>query len=186
MILDKFTTKQKFIAAVAVQLIFLFSIIIFKLSILSGGTDVFLRIMPIDPRDPLRGDHVIVNYKISSVYSNSSENIWNGELVYVTLENDTGKFWMASRVSSRKPTDGSIFIKGTVINGGSDSSINSRVPQKYNSNLTIKYGIEDIYIPEGSGQNFNFRNKEAGVLVSVGDNGDAVAKRIYIDGNPWP
>ena len=61
--------QTKFILAIALQLAVIFTIIIFKFSVFTGGTEVMLRIQPVDPRDPLRGDYVTFSYDISSVSS---------------------------------------------------------------------------------------------------------------------
>jgi len=188
MILNNISSKNKFIAAVTIQVILLFLIIIFKSLVLTGGTDVFLRILPVDPRDPLRGDYVTFRYDISTISNYSSEKISNGDTVYVTLVK-RGKFWDDQNISTTKPKEG-VFIIGKVASGGID--INNMNPdytnkqRSYNQKLTIVYGIEDYFIPEGKGRNFNFRDKEAGALVTVGSSGSAVLKKIYIDDKPWP
>ena len=38
-----------------------------RASILRSGTDVRLKTLPVDPRDLLRGDYVILSYGISSI-----------------------------------------------------------------------------------------------------------------------
>jgi hypothetical protein len=52
------TKQTKFIIAIVIQLVIIFTIIIFKIAVLRSGTEVLLRIKPVDPRDPLRGDHL--------------------------------------------------------------------------------------------------------------------------------
>ncbi|PJC47845.1 MAG: hypothetical protein CO034_01100, partial [Parcubacteria group bacterium CG_4_9_14_0_2_um_filter_35_11] len=61
------TKQTKFIIAIAIQLVIIFSIIIFKMAVLTGGAEVLLRIEPVDPRDPLRGDYLTFQYKISNL-----------------------------------------------------------------------------------------------------------------------
>ena len=58
-----FTKQTKFIIAIGIQLVILFAIIIFKSSVLIGGTEVLLKIEPVDPRDILRGDYGISIFK---------------------------------------------------------------------------------------------------------------------------
>lgn len=175
--------QTKFILAIALQSVILFAIIIFKLSIISNGTDVLLKIEPVDPRDVFRGDYAVFQYSdVSNLYSYNIANqqIKNGDNVYVILR-QRGKYWTVNNVQKIKPTGGEIFIKGKVDRGGVGDSISSA-----NSKIHITYGIEQYFIPEGKGQNFSFWNKEAIARVAVDENGNAVLKKIYINDKPWP
>ena len=170
------TKQTKFIIAVAVQLIIIFSIIIFKIAVLTGGTEILLRIEPVDPRDPLRGDHLTFSYKISNLrsYLFNYSPIREGDTVYVPLKR-RGKYWTAVfGVQKTKPIDEEkVFLRGKI----------SRV---YGKRIHIIYGIEDYFIPEGTGQNFTFWRQEVAARVSVDQNGNAVLKQIYVNGKPWP
>ena len=170
------TKQTRFIIAVAIQLIIIFSIIIFKIAVLTGGTEILLRIEPVDPRDPLRGDHLTFSYKISNLHSYlfNYSPIREGDTVYVPLK-QRGKYWTAVfGVQKTKPIgEEKIFLRGKV----------SRV---YGKRIYIIYGIEDYFIPEGTGQNFTFWRQEVAARVSVDQNGNAVLKQIYVNGKPWP
>lgn len=182
-------TKQgKFLVAVSLQVAIIFAIIIFKLAVLAGGTDILLQIEPVDPRDLLRGDYATFQYNISNPNSYlADETVRSGDTVYVTLRY-AGKYWVASRVSKSKPTSG-VFLKGKVESGGAQSAEGQfRIPG-FNTDLArfhVVYGIEEYFIPEGTGRNFNFWGRDAGALVKVDDGGRAVLKQIYIDDRPWP
>jgi len=180
------TKQKKFIIAVAIQLAILFIIIITKVATLTGGTDVVLRIRPVDPRDPLRGDYVTFNYDISSINSyivRDVNEIKNGNTVYVALR-EAGKYWTALTVSVKKPADG-IFIKGKVVSGGVKNEGDIISPRQ-SSDIRIIYGIEEYFIPEGKGQDFVFGDKETVARVMVDKNGNPVLKQIYVDNNLWP
>jgi uncharacterized membrane-anchored protein len=185
------TKQTKFILAVALQAVIILAIIIFKLSILDGGTDILLKIEPIDPRDMLRGDYVTFQYDISNIvsYYANGQQIRNGDTVYVILR-QSGKYWMAQAIQKKQPTESELFIKGKVESGGLEDQINSSLPALHHingsSSFHIVYGVEQYFIPEGKGGNFNFRNKEAVAQIVVDDNGNAVLKHIYIDGKLWP
>jgi uncharacterized membrane-anchored protein len=169
------TKQATFIAAITLQVIIVFAIIISKLSVLSGGTDVLLRIEPVDPRDMLRGDYATFQYSSVSnpdSYLSGGQQIGTGDTVYVTLQ-QSGKYWIAHRIQKTKPLGGETILKGKV-SSGSGSSIH------------IVYGIEQYFIPEGKGQGFSFFNKEAAAKVAVDENGNGVLKQIYIDDKPWP
>lgn len=180
--------QTKFILAIALQAIIIFAIVIFKMSILTGGTDVLLKIAPVDPRDMLRGDYVTFQYDISNLssYISGGQQIRNGDTVYVVLR-QRGKYWFAPNVQKTKPTDGEIFIKGRVESGGVDTQSDIFQNKKIsNFRIHIVYGIEQYFIPEGKGRNFSFWNKEAAARVVVNENGNAVLKQLYVDGKPWP
>lgn len=177
-------TTIKFLIALAIQIAIVLAIILFKVSVLTGGTDVFVSIEPIDPRDPLRGDYVTFNLSISSVdtyYLNdrfdyfSDESLLSakvGSTIYVVLEESRGIF-SPSYISFKEPLyDGEIFIKGIV----TSANVNT---------INIKYGVEEYFIPEGSGQ-ISFWNKDAVAHIVVDENGNPVLKEVIIDGEVWP
>jgi len=169
------TKQTKFIIAIVIQLIILFSIIIFKMAVLTGGTEVLLRIEPVDPRDPLRGDHLTFSYEISNLdsYLFNYSPIRDGDTVYVPLK-QKGKYWVAAfGVQKIKPIDeGKLFLRG-------------KVSSSYGNRIRVIYGIEDYFIPEGTGQDFSFWRQEAAARVSVDENGNAVLKQIYVNDKPW-
>jgi len=195
------TKNTKFIIAVAVQLLIIVSIIIFKLAVLTGGTEVLLRIEPVDPRDPLRGDYVVFQYSISNInqWNLSNVSVGEGDTVYVSLRQG-GKYWNDSNVSKDKPGDGQLFIKGVVTQGNivngnvadaRDVVAGEFIPtvptrQQNRTEIRVKYGIEEYFIPEGTGQTFRFWDHEASAYVAIDANGNAVLKQIYIDDSPWP
>ncbi|HMO78735.1 MAG TPA: GDYXXLXY domain-containing protein [Candidatus Paceibacterota bacterium] len=191
--------NTKFIIAIVLQVLIILVIIIFKISVLTGGTSILLKIAPVDPRDPLRGDYVTFAYDISTIsaYShdlnlnnpsspsirlepkNSDDKfIKNGQTIYVVLRKGS-KYWYVQKSQSQKPTNDEIFIKGVVqnVSGG----INS-----FDKTISVKYGIEEYFIPEGKGINFNFWDRDASARVVVDKDGNAVLRQIYIDDKPWP
>lgn len=163
------TKQTKFVLAIALQVAIIFTVIILKLSILNNGVEVLLQIAPVDPRDLLRGDYVTFQYNISRLdsYYSQKQKIENGDTVYVVLRQN-GKYWVMKSIQKTKPAGDDLFIKGKVEGDG-----------------RIIYGIEQYFIPEGKGQNFNFRNSRAAAMVVI-DDGNAVLKKIYIDDKPWP
>lgn len=119
------------------------------------GTEVLLKTVPVDPRDLLRGDYVILNYEISE--RPRSGEFQNDETVYVVLEPDKDNVAHALNISKQKPSNG-LFIKGRV-------------------GRTIKYGIESYFVKEGTGRILE-KNLRNGTLVRVviDKNGNAKVK----------
>jgi len=196
----------KFSIALGLQILIILVIIIFKVAQFTGGTEVLLKLAPIDPRDPLRGDYLNLRYDISSVSGLGGQALKNGDVVYVPLQK-SGSFWIAGPsggLQKNKPaqTDSNtVYIKGTIMNGGQDSGLFGY----YNTgSFTIKYNIESYFVPEGKGNtweltswsrcygdttcldNANLPENQPFAKVVVDDNGDAVLKQLYIDGKPWP
>ncbi|HEX7724751.1 MAG TPA: GDYXXLXY domain-containing protein [Candidatus Paceibacterota bacterium] len=171
------TKSNRFFLAIALQVIIICAIAVFKLSVASSGTEVLIHIRPVDPRDMLRGDYITFQYDISQLPSYYLQyergSIPNpGETVYVSLY-QSGRYWGVRTASLSRPTDGSVFLKGTV------KSSNTQ-------NITVAYGAEEYFIPEGAGRNVSFWNKDAAAALAVDDNGNSVLRRIYIDGKQWP
>lgn len=182
------TKQTKFILAISLQVIIIFATVIFNLSVTANGTEIMLRINPVDPRDMLRGDYANFEYDISYLnpFYAFEEQIKNGDTIYVVLWK-SGKYWSAGRIQKSKPMEGELFIKGKVESGGTESKANqSSYPGYDTPMLHIVYGIEEYFIPEGKGQNFSFWDKESAAMVVIDNNGNASLKSIYVDGNPWP
>ncbi len=164
----------KILLAVALQVFIILSIVVFKYFIISAGVEVILKVQPIDPRDPLRGDYITFTYNISRLpnYLAKSENLKIGDVVYVSLR-EGRTYWTAYKISKRKPDfNDSVFIKGKVESVGED--------------LSIIYGIEEYFIPENTGRNFSFINKFVTAKIFLNKNGNAVLKQIYVNNKPWP
>lgn len=169
----------KFSLALGFQTLALIAIIIYKMSISLGGTEVFLRIEPYDPRDPFRGDYITFRYSDLSTISlyyirGDADGLKKGQEVYVTLEKQD-RFWLPINVTKAKPDTDELIIKGII-----DETSRSL------DTINLKYGIEEYFIPEGTGQNIFFDDKETVAKVAIDENGNAVLKEIYLDGKLWP
>jgi uncharacterized membrane-anchored protein len=168
------TKRTKFILAGALQVAIIAAMIIVKMAILGNGTEVLLPIMPVDPRDMLRGDYIDLSYRISNIpsYMQEGQPYKSGETVYVVLRPTEGKSF-AEKIQKTKPTAETIFIKG-------------RVVSNYGS-LNVKYGIEQYFIPEGKGQRINsaITNNSVAVVV-IDSNGNAVLKHLLVNNKIWP
>lgn len=154
-------------AAIAVLPLFaLLWIPIVNFTVLYAGESVLLETMPIDPTDFLRGDYVILDYKISDVPDDLippdidmekgyRRNFDNREVIYATLDKDTGGVGHLKGVSATRP-DGGLYLKG---------SFNSRWSY-YSMNLRYD-GIEAYYVPEGTGREIERKINDSTVLVDV-------------------
>ncbi|MGO4623758.1 GDYXXLXY domain-containing protein [Ensifer sp. 2YAB10] len=153
-----------------------------RASILRNGRDVLLKTVPVDPRDLLRGDYVILSYDISRLQPELFKGALptqSGEVVlYVRLEKQSDGFWAATEASFQPlPLIG-------------DSVVLRSLPFSYYPSaslpLTVDYGIERFYVPEGEGRTLEeARNAEAlSVNIRVDGKGRAQIREIAVNGSP--
>lgn len=166
---------KHFLAVLAAQTLLLLALIAQQEYRLAGPTTILLETAPVDPRDLLRGDYVILNYKISTL----TNSLWNaspagqvspGLPVFVSLE-QRGQFHEAVQISATRPDP---VPNRVVIQGRIQSSWNSQ-------QVRVEYGLERYYVQEGTG---NPRGKLT-VQVAVGAEGKPVIKQVFIDGKPY-
>lgn len=141
---------------------------------LRTGKEVLLKTVPVDPRDLFRGDYVILRYEISRLDLNNLTtdyiNYEIGDKVYVVLEKEDG-YGVASKIFKNSPKGEELFLKGAVKNVRDKS-------------LSIEYGIESYFVPEGKGREIEgFRErKKLDVKVSIDRFGNSAIKSLLIDG----
>lgn len=161
-----------------------------RASILSHGTEIRLRTVPVDPRDLFRGDYVVFGYPISTVDVDKDAGAFEkGETVYVTLGRDAEGYARAIGVSRARPSGSgqAAVIAGRVTSisacalddaGELDCSGERR-------RLRIAYGIESYFVPQGEGRAIETTDKaRIEVVAAVSASGEAAIKRLLIDGKP--
>lgn len=144
---------------------------------LSHGTEILLETRPVDPRDLLRGDYVILNYKISEVnWQNFSPPLTRhlpaGKTVYVTLES-RGEFYEVTEASLSKPpiNNRQVILHGRCQNHTWGSSLSER----------LEYGLERYFVAEGTGN----PTGKVTVQVAVPNSGNGVIKQVFVEGIPY-
>lgn len=157
-----------------IWLLVLFGFFAFKQFTVSTGTKILLETMPIDPRDLLRGDYVVLNYKISRLDTSkipcdtNIQSFSRGDKIYVVLKKD-GNAWSAQEIKKRMPAGNPVFIKGTLWG-------------VYPPNLHLSYGIESYFVPEGQGRNIEtYRGNNLTAEVITDKFGNAVLNKLFID-----
>jgi uncharacterized membrane-anchored protein len=136
---------------------------------------LLLETRPVDPRDLLRGDYVILNYKISSLPLNLFQPPLPaapvpGKLVYAVLA-PRGQFHEAVRASLEFPkvTPGQVVIRGTVVHNWQPDAVR------------VAYGLERYYVPEGTGN----PSGKLTVQAAIARSGHATIKQVFLDGKPY-
>lgn len=155
-----------FFAALALQVAVISWVALPRLYVLHTGRSALLRTVPVDPRDPFRGDYVVLNYEVSNAPGGLAKA---GETVFAVLEEKDG-FAFARRFTTERPTSGELYLQG-------------RVEERWSS-LRVKYGIEAFFVPEGKGLAIE-RNRNHDVRVRISDRGfaviEALVKRAGVD-----
>ncbi|HKI61669.1 MAG TPA: GDYXXLXY domain-containing protein [Mariprofundaceae bacterium] len=173
--------------AMLVLTLVLFGMIARKQWTLDTGTPVVLETKPVDPRSLFRGDYVRLNYAINTldtaVYPALS-GVKRGDVVCVVLA--PGKpYWHPESVSTACPDTTSIFLKGRV----------ERVSRRWNSEtrkyeaasqVRVKYGIENYFVPEGTGRSIErpAADEKVSIEVAVDRFGNAGIRAVLINGIP--
>lgn len=167
-----------FILVLGLQTAWTLGTAFFQERALAAGQVILLETRPVDPRDLLRGDYVILNYKISDVpWGLFSPPITNeptvGQTVYVLLE-PRGEFFEVARASTNKPaaTGTNVVLKGRTRYGWNNVS---------NKSVHVEYGLERFYVREGTG---NPRGKLT-VKAAVPSSGHGLIKQVFLDGKPY-
>lgn len=154
-----------------------------RISILRNGSEVILRTLPVDPRDLMRGDYVILGYEISrlpaSMIKGEPPRKSGLNYLYVVLAKQANGLWTAERAQYDRPDaqkENEIVLRGEV-----------EAPfQIYDEKSTIPvvYGIERYYVPEGEGLAVEYAQRDSAVdiVLSVNEKGVAAIRALRIDG----
>jgi uncharacterized membrane-anchored protein len=164
------------LAAAAFQVIFLVAMIGLRVTPLLAGDTIFVRVVPVDPRDLFRGDYVVLGYDFSRVPPagidgleesyGQREQQWLGLPVYVTLVPEPdGKHWRAEKFSISQPTSGK-YLRGRITGPG-----------------RLEFGIEAYYLQEGQGSKYEeaMRDRRLAAEIAVTADGHAALRGLRIE-----
>jgi len=173
--------------AALVQIALLTLMVIDRAQILREGTEVTLRTRPLDPRDLLRGDYVVLGYDISQLPAGpllSQPSGSRNPVVFVKLAPDRDGFYQAISVHTDpiSVTSPEVLIRGRVAYGASCGSN----PRVFCDKLQVRYNLESYFVPEGEGRKLEeARNKgKLTIVAAVLPSGRAAIKRLLVDGAP--
>ena len=135
---------------------------------------IMLETRPVDPRDLLRGDYMILSYVIGNVKApiDGLQPASPGREIWVTLQPGE-QFYEVGGTSWTQPKDGAGLI---VVRG----RIHSELSQ---GKIQVDYGIEKFFVPENKGRP---RFKKMTVEATVGPGHLLGIKRLLLDGKPYP
>ena len=137
-----------------------------------SGVEIVIESLPVDPRDPLRGDYVILRYRAENVDGLPGARPRDGEEVYVIFE-QRGRYWEPTSLSAGNLSqDG--WDRGRV-------AIRARV--SLDDPLMVEYpDLGEYFVPQGTG----VLPRPPDVHVVVSRDGVARIKYIEVDGERWP
>jgi uncharacterized membrane-anchored protein len=179
--------------AALVQVALLTLMIIDRVQILREGTEVTLQTRPVDPRDLLRGDYVVLGYDISQLSAGSLLNQPTGTrnpMVFVKLAPNHDGLYEAVSVHADAVAVASpeVLIRGRVAYGATCGSSGSAFCDK----LQVRYNLESYFVPEGEGRKLEqaLNQRKLTVVAAVLPSGRAAIKRLLVDGEsiyeePW-
>ncbi|WP_198646912.1 GDYXXLXY domain-containing protein [Pannonibacter carbonis] len=139
------------------------------------GQEVRLEVRPVDPRDLLRGDYVIINLAITQLdpaLPGLEREIRTGETVYVELAADEGGLFQPVAVHRDAG-----MAKGPVIAGTAEYT------RRPGTALNLDYGIDAFFVPEGEGLAIeNTAPERISLVVSLDRAGRSAPLRLLVDG----
>jgi uncharacterized membrane-anchored protein len=167
------------ILIMVLQSAWLLGTVIQQEGVLHKGKLVMLETQPVDPRDPLRGDFVRLNYKISNIPRDKfspplDHDLAAGSKIYVALaEAGTNGFREVTHADLKPftPAENEVLLRGKTEWSWQNSS----------GSVHVEYGIEQYYVAEGTGSP---RGKLT-ALVAVAGSGRAAIKEVFVDGQPY-
>jgi uncharacterized membrane-anchored protein len=170
------------LAAFLLQTGLLAWMIVDRALLLKNGKEVRLAVVPVDPRDLLRGDYVILSYPMSRIVSDEIEgddDFYYYDTIYVTVA-EAPDGWKATSIHRQPPEDG-VFLKGFVENIYTRDGCKVAAPC---TEYQIGYNLEQFFVPEGEGRELEtLRNDQRmSVDVAVAENGRSALKRLLVDG----
>ena len=173
-------------AAILVQVALLAAMVADRAQILREGKEVKLQTRPVDPRDFLRGDYVVLGYDISQLKAGAlKDQPVRSRNVFVKLTPNRDGLYEAVSVHAepvavRSPE---VLIQGRIRYGASCGGSDKPV---YCENLQVRYNLESYFVPEGEGKKLeDARNVgKVTIVAAITPSGRAAIKRLLLDGQP--
>jgi uncharacterized membrane-anchored protein len=182
---------QKILLLVVAEFAALAAMIADKQWTLNTGTPVVLQTEPIDPRSLFMGDYARLNYSISRLHLDGETGLGGDkdfkrhDTVWVALRPDPAGAQAVSVHHDRNAiTPDLLALKGEVqyfSESEWDSSSKQMAPRR---TLQVRYGIEQYYVPEGTGRQIERPQggEKVSILAAVDSRGKAGILAVLFDG----
>lgn len=144
-----------------------------RLIVHATGTEVTLALRPVDPRDLLRGDYVILNPDIARIDAALAEGVADldvGDEVWTVVTPDEAGVFRPVAVRATAPEDGRVALKGRIEGRAADA-------------LSIDYGLTAFFVPQGRGLEIErLPQDEVQLVVAVTQDGRSAPLRLLHQG----
>ncbi len=134
---------------------------------LTEGRTITVITDPVDPRDMFRGDYIRLGYGFSQVPTRDKLD-YNSN-VFVHLKKDPKKGWKAVCAYKERPR---VNADDVILLGQCEWTDRENM-------IRVKYGIEQVFVPEGKGRGIASADKIE-VQLAVPNSGRAVIKRARL------
>jgi uncharacterized membrane-anchored protein len=159
------TASILFFVVVAAQVVGLVAFAGVREVAVTAGREITLQTAPVDPRSLFQGDYAILDYEIAALPEHLRD-FPAGSEIFVALY-ECGEVWCAAGHDPVRPPSSDVFIRGVV-----------------NQRGRLDFGIGTYFVPEGTGDSIE-RAEDVKVVVSLGEQGQAVIKDVLVDGAPF-
>ncbi len=177
--------KRKFIIFVLLQVLVLCYMAASQYAVEWMGQEVRLKTAPVDPRDLLYGDYVILNYEISDVGASflklqDQEQPRRGDKLWVVVKKE-GNYHHLVSAHLKKPSvsEDEVILKGKI-----DYVSEFWDPEKQENtriqSVRVIYGFERYYVPEGTGKELEDKRGQFDVIVKVAPWGQNLSSLTFI------
>jgi len=184
----EWSTALRITVVITLLSLVLFGMIGRKQWTLSTGTPVLLETQPVDPRSLFRGDYVRLNYTINTLETRQFPvlaSVKRGDAIYMSLKK-AESYWQPVNVAIERPDTDAVVLRGHV-----DRVMGQRwnnQTRKYDdvSQVQVKYGIENYFVPEGEGRAIErpAGGERVSIEVAVDSCGNAGIRAVLVNGQP--
>ena len=143
--------------------------------IVTKGEIITLKTIPVDPRDPFKGDNVKLLYDISNIRQPLTDaektELMKTNRIFAVLK-PVEHYWVLDHFTTKRPW-GTTYIQGWVWGEISDF-------------MRVQYNIESFYVPEGRGLEVeSHQGNDLFVEVYVDEKGSASIRTLLIGTKPY-
>ena len=163
-------TRLKLAAGwVGVQLLFFAGWTVREQVRATSGPSILVKVVPVDPRDLLRGQYLRLGYQFSRAWDTTAARLQlpGGAPVWVVLRRE-GPFHVPIQLSLERPAtldSGDVALQGRAQGG------------------RYVFGVEQYFVPEGTATP---AVSDLTVRLRVGPTGTARIEQVYVKGVAWP
>ncbi len=170
-----------------------------RMGLLQSGREVLLQSVPVDPRDLLRGDYVILSYDFSRIDTrelptHSPRPFGRNDRAFLRLKRADDGFWRAVSLNARKPQN---LSPDEAVIAAWVHRVHAPWKKKRHPDeppeapcqgvcqiVYLRFGIEKYFVPEGAGKALERERdqRKLGIIAKLSPSGQAVIAGLQIDG----